>query len=83
MVVDGVVYVGTANVMNALDARTGALLWSYGTDGILWGSPLVDDGAVYFGPFNRHVYAVDARAGTLLWRYAAEHDVSAMAVADG
>ena len=83
VVVDGVVYVGTANIMNALDARTGALLWSYGTDGILWGSPLVDDGAVYFGPFNRHVYAVDARAGTLLWRYAAEHDVSAMAVADG
>ena len=83
VVVDGVVYVGTMNVMNALDARTGALLWSYTTEGILWGSPLVDDRAVYFGPFNRHVYAVDARAGTLLWRYAAEHDVSAMAMADG
>ena len=43
----------------------------------------MDDGAVYFGPFNRHVYAVDARAGTLLWRYAAEHDVSFMAMAHG
>ena len=83
VVVDSVVYVGTANAMNALDARTGALLWSYATEGILWGSPLVNDGAVYFGPFNRHVYAVDAPGGTLLWRYAAEHDVAFLAMAYG
>ena len=68
--------------MKALDARTGQLLWEYATDGLIWGPPSVKDDAVYFGPFNRSVYAVDAHAGTLRWRFEAEHDVFNIAVAD-
>ena len=84
VVVDGVVYVGTENRMNAFDAISGQLRWRYQFEGLfLWGAPVVSDGIVYFGPFGRHVYAVDAQNGTLLWRYASEYDVFFLTLADG
>ena len=84
VVVDGVVYVGTENRMNAFDAISGQMRWRYQSEGLfLWGAPVVSDGIVYFGPFGRHVYAVDAQNGTLLWRYASEYDVSFLTLADG
>ena len=84
VVVDGVVYVGTENRMNAFDAISGQLRWRYQSEGLfLWGAPVVSDGIVYFGPFDRHVYAVDAQNGTLLWRYATEYDVSFLTLAVG
>ncbi len=56
----------------ALDAGTGALLWSYMTGGPEGASsPAVSNGAVYIGsnyPDNR-VYALNASNGTLLWSY--------------
>lgn len=83
VVVDGIVYAGTENRMNALDAQNGEALWSFETAETFWGRPLVADGAVYFGLHNAKVYALDAQTGAFLWVYATDHDVAHMTIADG
>jgi outer membrane protein assembly factor BamB len=45
-----VAYVGSLdNNVYALNARTGALLWSYGTGYAVYSSPAVMNGVVYVG----------------------------------
>ena len=83
VVVDGIVYAGTENRMNALDAQSGEALWSFETAETFWGTPLVADGAVCFGLHNAKVYALDAQTGAFLWAYATDHDVAHMTIADG
>jgi len=60
-VANGVVYAGA----NALDARTGTLLWSH--SGVeVFGAPAVADGVVYFAAYN--LYAFNAKTGAKVWR---------------
>ena len=48
VVADGVVFfVAQTNDLRALDARTGALLWSAPVTGVHWASPIVVNGTVY------------------------------------
>jgi len=74
VVANGIVYAASTNSQNheiyALDARTGALLWSYTTGGRVYDSPAVSNGAVYFGADDGYIYALNARTGGLLWRRA-------------
>ncbi len=73
-VADGRVYVGTlGGRIFALDAATGAILWSRPPDALagdtVWTSPAVADGVVYFAA-NRPwavLYALDAATGATLW----------------
>jgi outer membrane protein assembly factor BamB len=55
----------------ALDATTGIERWSYQTDAdVLFSSPVVVDGAVYFGGSNisgGEVYSLDAATGARRW----------------
>ena len=86
-VVNGIVYAGSiendGNVY-ALNASTGAKLWSYATGGGVEGSPAVANGVVYVGSYNRNVYALDASTGDKLWSYATGNQIrSTPAVADG
>ena len=56
----------------ALNARTGAKLWSYSTGyGAADSSPAVANGVVYFGSdyLDDSVYALNARTGAKLWSY--------------
>ena len=55
--------------VNALNAATGAKLWSYATGGPV-GSPAVANGVVYVGSNDENVYALDAATGAKLWSYA-------------
>ncbi|HEX8814746.1 MAG TPA: PQQ-binding-like beta-propeller repeat protein [Terriglobales bacterium] len=75
-VVNGVVYTAgsdgpNSNVLFALNASTGALLWRALLSGEapVQSSPAVADGAVYVGGTDREFYAVNAGAGSLLWKY--------------
>jgi outer membrane protein assembly factor BamB len=54
-----VVYVGSGNAdaLFALNARTGALLWSYTTGGTVYSSPAVANGMVYVSSGDGNVYA--------------------------
>ena len=54
--------------MYALNASTGALLWSYAS-GRLWSSPAVANGVVYVGSGDFNVYALNASTGAKLWSY--------------
>jgi len=59
---NGVLYVSGRwddGQLNALDARTGAVLWTGGS-GINFSSPAVADGMVYVGSNDGNVYAFDA-----------------------
>ena len=57
-VANGVVYVGSADHnVYALNASTGALLWSYATGSYVDGSSIVANGVVYFGSADGKVYA--------------------------
>jgi len=66
---DGRLYLGThdGNVL-ALDAATGARLWSFATGDAVLAAPALDSGRVYVGSFDKSVYALDATSGQLLWK---------------
>jgi eukaryotic-like serine/threonine-protein kinase len=63
-VANGVVYVGSldGNVY-ALNAPTGARLWSFATGNEVESSPAVADGVVYAGSDNGNLYAFDLAGG--------------------
>jgi outer membrane protein assembly factor BamB len=57
-VANGVVYFGASNNnMNAVDARTGAQLWSYTTGNYVYSSPAIANGILYVGSEDGNVYA--------------------------
>jgi outer membrane protein assembly factor BamB len=57
-VANGVVYVGSYdNKVYALNARTGAKLWSYATGSSVYSSPSVVNGMVYIGSDDDKIYA--------------------------
>jgi outer membrane protein assembly factor BamB len=59
-VAGGVVYAGSADGnLYALDAATGARLWSAATGGSVYASPAVTNGTVYVGSTDGNVYAYD------------------------
>ena len=67
----------------ALNASTGALLWSYSTDAGD-SSPAVANGVVYIGSADGYVHALNASTGVQLWRYNADAEVyTAPAVSNG
>jgi outer membrane protein assembly factor BamB len=87
-VANGVVYVGSDHgTVYALNASTGATLWSYTTGGSSFGSPAVANGVVYvgsWGDFDSNVYALNASTGAKLWSYTTGGQlVSSPAVANG
>ena len=68
---NGVVYVGSADGnVYALNASTGAKLWSYATGSYVESSPAVANGVVYGASDNGDVYALNASTGAKLWSYA-------------
>ena len=69
-VADGVVYVGSDDFnVYALNAHTGAKLWSYATGDTVDSSPAVANGVVYVGSQDSNVYALNAHTGAKLWSY--------------
>jgi outer membrane protein assembly factor BamB len=71
-VVENRLYVGDyCNAVSALDAATGAPLWTVATDGKVDSTPAVVGGRVFVatGVPGHSVYAFSAVDGTTLWRY--------------
>ena len=66
-VANGVVYVGSQDDnVYALNASTGARLWSFTTGGsVFFSSPGVANGVVYVGSEDFKIYAFDKTGGTL------------------
>ncbi len=75
-VVGGVVYVGSPDgKFYALNATTGATIWSFDLDTVapgvgdtaVWDGPTVADGRVIFGDHRGYIYALARGTGALLW----------------
>jgi outer membrane protein assembly factor BamB len=85
-VANGVVYVGSNDHNQyALNASTGAPLWSYAT-GDVGTSPTVANGVVYVSPYSdwySNLYALNASTGAELWSYSDRGFLSSPAVANG
>jgi outer membrane protein assembly factor BamB len=67
---------GAGGILLAMNARTGRELWSFRA-GAIESSPLLVNGVLYFGSWDRYVYAVDARTRKLRWRYQTDDSVVA------
>jgi len=68
VVVDGMVLVGAAENVVALNAQDGKELWHFVTEYPVVSSVSVADGLVYFADFTR-LYAVDLQTGQERWRF--------------
>jgi len=82
---NGIVYIGSldGNVY-ALDANTGAKVWSYKTEYFWPSSPTVANGIVYVGSSDHNIYALNAKTGAKVWNYTTDFLVfSSPTVANG
>ena len=77
LVYDGVMYLANpGNVVQALDAVTGSLLWEYrrplpeALRGANSRNLAIYDDKIYMGTRDAHVVALDARTGELVWESA-------------
>ena len=84
-VVNGVAYIGSNDDnVYALNASTGAKLWSFATGESVYSSPAVVNGVVYVGSFDHNLYALNATTGMELWSYTTGNIIdSSPAVANG
>ena len=55
--------------MRCADAATGAVKWTFFTDGPVRIAPSVFDGKVYFGSDDGSAYCIDAAKGTSVWKH--------------
>lgn len=67
---ESTVYVGSwNNRLTALDATTGAMLWFFETDNLVYASPAIAlDGTIYFGSSDGLLYALNPD-GSLKWEF--------------
>lgn len=80
----GVIYTAAASYVFALDANTGAELWTYMVPSRIQSAPAVANGMVYVGAHQTNFYALDAKTGNLVWKYPTGFYVySSSAVANG
>lgn len=93
-VADGMVYARDGRTLYALDASTGAAIWTFQTaEPIDWKvSPILAGGIVYIGTEGSRdpvqgssLYAIDAKTGERLWSFQAQDRLYGLApvVADG
>jgi outer membrane protein assembly factor BamB len=77
-IVGGVAYVGSddGNVY-AVNATTGAVLWTFRTGGAVDSSPAVAGGVVYIGSNDATVYALNASTGAKVWSFTTGSKVTA------
>jgi len=66
---DGVVYVGSDNILFALKAGDGSPLWSYALLGTVYSDLAVDGTTIYASADNGITYALQANTGVLRWYY--------------
>ncbi len=86
-VYNGVIYFGTGEgKVNAVNATTGSLIWSYTVGGPVSSSPALALGSntLVVGAHDRYIYALNMTDGALVWSYQSGSVVSSSpAVADG
>lgn len=78
---EGLVFVGTGdNLVLALDAETGDLVWQFEAEHSIWSTPAYEDGVVYVGSLDKKIYALDAQNGEVVWEQALGGSISGSVV---
>ena len=75
VVKDGVMYIPQYNRVDAIDARTGNVIWRYQrqpASTAAYRGTSVYDGKVYVATSDAHLVALDARSGGVVWDVAVE-----------
>jgi outer membrane protein assembly factor BamB len=89
---DGAIYIGGGDgVVRALDARSGAVIWTYAAHGRVRATPATDGRRIFVGGFDGAMYALDRADGKLVWSFQTKGNddfkigsiQSSAAVADG
>ncbi|MEO8291290.1 MAG: PQQ-binding-like beta-propeller repeat protein [Gaiellaceae bacterium] len=65
----------------ALDAETGEEQWQFDS-GVVEASPLLANGLLYFGSWDRNVYAIDPETGTKVWSFRTGNEVKSSVAYD-
>ncbi|WP_192820200.1 PQQ-binding-like beta-propeller repeat protein [Rufibacter sp. LB8] len=67
----GVAYIGASDgKFRALDAATGKEIWAFSElEGAVVSTPLLYEGKVIFGAWDRHLYALNQKDGSLAWKW--------------
>lgn len=61
---------GSAGAIYALRLSDGSRIWTYqGLDGPVVSTPVIADGKLILGAWDRHLYALDTRTGQLRWKW--------------
>ena len=84
-VANGVVYAGTSP-LNAIDAATGKLLYSYADEFGVFASPAIAGDMAYFSGMMGTLIAIHAKTGKLAWKFRTDglnHDPLKLVGADG
>ncbi len=68
VIVNGVILVGAAQTLHALNVKSGKEVWKFATEYPVVSSASVASGIVYFADFT-NLYAVDLKTGKELWRF--------------
>ncbi|HWN42296.1 MAG TPA: PQQ-binding-like beta-propeller repeat protein [Thermoanaerobaculia bacterium] len=69
-VFEGKVYIGTTGgVFNAVDAKTGKLVWAFAAGRPIFGTALVTSDAVFFTCDNGYLFRLNRADGKEVWRY--------------
>ena len=70
---DGAIYYASSaeDCVRKLDAKTGAVEWTFFTNGPIRVPPCWVDGKLYFGSDDGYAYCIDATDGSELWRFGA------------
>ena len=70
VIADGLLYFGSSadDKVYCLDAATGALRWTFFTEGPVRLAPTIAEGRVYVGSDDGHAYCLDAKSGSLIWK---------------
>ena len=66
---------GARGFVIAMNAFTGKRIWRFDA-GVVESTPLYANGVLYFGSWDRNLYAVNAKTGKLRWRYRADDELN-------
>lgn len=67
-----------------MNAQKGKEQWHLKTEGAVNSPPVIDQGVLYFGSWDNHLYALDLKSARVLWWFKTDWRVDkSPAVADG
>jgi outer membrane protein assembly factor BamB len=62
------------------NTMTNVILWEFKTKGVIYSTPIIDNGVAYIGSLDSCFYAIDVSTGTEKWHYKAHDQIFSTAI---